>query len=137
MDEQVDTIAAPTVHEELELLRVRAADLERALRDAEETGRTRLVQSELKAEAVRAGMVDLDGLKLIDSSQVALGPTGELEGGAALMERLRQVKPWLFTQASSSSRAAVPPSSPPRQKLATEMTLDEWRAARAEMLRRR
>ena len=137
MDEQVEALPVLTVHEELELLRARAADLERSLRESEEAGRKRLVQAELKAEAVRAGMVDLDGLKLVDSSQVALSATGELEGGAALMERLRQDKPWLFTQASSSSRARVPPSSPPRQKLATEMTLDEWRTARAEMLRRR
>ena len=137
MDETTDAAPAPALHEELELLRARAGELERALREAEEGGRKRLLQSELKAEAVRAGMVDLDGLKLVDNSQVSLNEAGELEGGAVLMERLRQDKPWLFAQASSSSRAVAPPSSPPKRKLATEMTLDEWRAARAEMLRRR
>ncbi len=138
MDELVEAeVAVPAPGEELEVLRARMSELERALREAQEGGRERLVQAELKTAAVRAGMVDLDGLKLVDRSQVALNEAGELEGGTALMERLRHDKPWLFAQASSSSRAAVPPSEPVRRKLATEMTLEEWRAARSEMLRRR
>ena len=117
--------------------RARAEALERQLREATEAAHARVVRAELKAEAVRAGMVDLDGLKLVDLSRVKMNEAGEVEGAAGLMAQLRREKPWLFGGHSSSSRAAPPPSHPPRSKRATEMTLEEWRAARAEMLRRR
>ncbi len=124
-------------NEAIEALRQRAEALERELRETVAEAERRLIRAELKAEAVRAGMVDLDGLKLLDLSAVRLGEGGEVEGAAALMSQLRRGKPWLFGQASTSSSAAPPPSAPPRSKLATEMSEEEWRAARREILRRR
>jgi hypothetical protein len=115
----------------------RAAALELRLAEVEAQNQTRLIHAELKAEAVRAGMVDLDGLKLIDAGTVSLNEAGELEGGAALMMQLRRSKPWLFGGASSSSSAAPPPSRPPSAKLATQMSYEEWRSARAVVLKRR
>ena len=115
----------------------RAAALERRLAEVEAQNQSRLIRAELKTEAVRAGMVDLDGLKLIDASTVTLNESGDVVGGAALMMQLRRSKPWLFGGASSSSSAAPPPSRAPSAKLATEMTYEEWRAARAELLKRR
>ena len=53
------------------------------------------------------------------------------------MDRLRGDKPWLFARASSSSTASPPPGAAVKAKLATEMSLDEWKAARAELLRKR
>ncbi|MBN9510755.1 MAG: hypothetical protein J0I21_16805 [Alphaproteobacteria bacterium] len=116
---------------------VRLAALEQKLAQVEAEARGRLVRAELKAEAVRAGMVDLDGLKLIDTDAVKLSDAGEVEGGAALMREMKRAKPWLFGPASSSSTAVAPPAQPPRQKSAREMSFDEWQAARAELLRRR
>jgi hypothetical protein len=92
--------------------------------------------SELKAEAVRAGMVDLDGLKLLDTSALTVGDHGEVAGAAALMDRFRRTKPWLFGSASSTTTAVPPPSQPPRAKQATDMTPEEYRAARAALIRR-
>ena len=58
--------------------------------------RARLVQAELRTEAVRAGMVDLDGVRLLDRfGTVVLGAQG-IEGGTALMARMKEEKPWLF-----------------------------------------
>jgi hypothetical protein len=115
----------------------RAAALELRLAEVEAQSQTRLIRAELKAEAVRAGMVDLDGLKLIDAGTLSLNEAGEVEGGAALMMQLRRSKPWLFGGSSSSSSAAPPPSRPPSAKLATEMSYEDWRTARAELLKRR
>jgi hypothetical protein len=122
---------------EITLLRARADLLETALQDTRDQAARRLIQAELKAEAWKVGMVDLDGLKLIDANDIAIDDNGDVKGAAAVVARLRRAKPWLFGASSSSSHAGVPASAPTRQKLATEMSLDEWRAARAELLRRR
>lgn len=117
----------------------RVAALERRLQEMEESHRGALLRAGLRAEAQRAGMVDLDGLKLIDTSQVSLDPTGDVVGGAALMANLRRAKPWLFGLSpggSSTSSAAAPPAQAPQPRRATDMTHDEWQAARTELLRR-
>lgn len=100
--------------------------------------RARLVQAELRTEAVRAGMVDLDGVRLVDVSGLVLGADG-IEGGAALMARMREAKPWLFGRAgaNSSSGGRPPAVVAVKAKTAMEMSEEEWRAARAELLRRR
>ena len=131
---QSDTPAADA--ENLEQLRSRAADLEQQVRSLSEQARTNLVMAELKAEAVRAGMVDLDGLKLLDTSAVTIGEGGDVTGAATAMERFRRAKPWLFGGASSTTTAVPPPSQPPRAKRATDMTPEEYRAARAALMRR-
>jgi hypothetical protein len=89
----------------------------------------------LKAEAIRAGMVDLDGLKLVDATVVTLTEDGEVPGAAALMQSLRRAKPWLFGQASASSAALPPPVQVAGPRRATDMTYEEWQAARSELLR--
>jgi hypothetical protein len=98
--------------------------------------RALLLHSELKAEAIRAGMVDLDGVKLIDMAGVKVTEAGELVDGAKVMSALRAAKPWLFGR-SSSSVAQAPRAEAPKAKTAMDMSVDEWRAARAELLRRR
>jgi hypothetical protein len=114
----------------------RTAELERRLAELETTTTARLIRAELKAEAVRAGMVDLDGLKLIDIANLKLDEEGNVGGAADLMRQMRRAKPWLFGGASTSSTSLAPPTPPLRPKLATEMTNDEWQAARAELLKR-
>lgn len=134
-DDRDETVRDPMV--EIAQLKARAEALEAQLQQVGEQAEKRIVQSELKSEAVRAGMIDLDGLKLVDLSHVKLNDAGSVDGGQALMAQLRRDKPWLFAGGSSSSSAAVPPSLPAKARLATEMSLDEWRAARSELLRRR
>jgi hypothetical protein len=84
---------------------------------------------------LRAGIVDLDGLKLLDPSAVEVGEAGDVKNAADVITQLRRTKPWLFGGGSSSSSANPPPAQPPRQKRATEMTDAEYRAARAAILR--
>lgn len=132
-----DTVTPATADDLLADLRARAEGLERQLAEVQQLSEARLIKAELKAEAVRAGMIDLDGLKLIDTTKIKLTADGDLAGASDLMVDLKKAKPWLFGGASSSSASAPPPSQPPRQKLATEMTDAEYRAAREALLRNR
>ena len=98
---------------------------------------SRLVVANLRTEAVRAGMIDLDGLKLVDLATVRLNSDDTVNGGRQLMDDLRRSKPWLFNAGSSSSAAVAPASQPVRQKTALEMTDDEYTAARATLIKQR
>ena len=97
---------------------------------------SRLILAELRTEALRAGMIDTDGIRLLDLSNLRLAPDATLPDAPALIALLRAAKPWLFTR-STSSLAAPPSSAPPAPRRATEMTDHEWRQARADLLRQR
>lgn len=112
------------------------APIEQLIPDSEEIARlrsdfqSRLVVANLRTEAVHAGMVDLDGLRLIDLTAVRLDGDDKIVGGRKIMEDLRRNKPWLFAGRSSSNAIVTPESQPVRQKTALEMTEEEYAAAR-------
>lgn len=115
----------------------RIAELEARLADMEARTTQRLVHSELKSHALRAGLIDLDALKLIDTTTLQLDDRGELADAARLMTDLKRTKPYLFGAANTSTASAAPPTTPPVAKRAMQMTHAEWQTARAELLRRR
>ncbi len=98
---------------------------------------SRLITANLRTEAVRAGMIDLDGLKLVDLSEVRLDENDKVVGGRKIMADLRRNKPWLFGVVSTSSAATAPASQPVRQKTAMEMTEAEYTAARTAVTKYR
>lgn len=95
----------------------------------------RLLMANLKAEAIKAGMIDLDGLRLVDLAGIKLDASDNIIDGPVVMARLRRSKPWLFGSSSSSSGATVPASGPVRTKMAMDMSADEYAAARAALTR--
>ena len=137
MTEQVKAADATPAADDMAELRERAEKLERQLAALQRETEARLIVAALKAEAQKAGIIDLDGLKLVDSSRLQLNADGEVEGAAALIAELKRAKPWLFGATSSSAAAKAPPAQPPRQKLASEMNDEEYRTARAALLKRR
>lgn len=104
-------------------------------KEAKSAADQRVIRVELKAAAIKAGMVDLDGLKLADLSKVKLNTDGEVEGADELMEAMKKAKPYLFA-ASSSSTGKPPPKGEEKPKLATDMTDAEYKAARAAATKR-
>jgi hypothetical protein len=129
MDDSITNLPAPEVP--------RSGTIEQPIPESDELARlrrdfqSRLVVANLRTEAVHAGMVDLDGLKLIDLSSIRLDGEDKVVGGRKIMEDLRRNKPWLFGGRSSSNTIAAPASQPVRQKTALEMTDEEYAAARS------
>lgn len=125
---------ADAVAKAVEEATAKARDEGRAegLKDADQ----RVLLAELKGEAVKAGLVDLDQLKLLDLSGVKLAD-GKLEGADALFAGLKESKPYLFGQppSNSSNPQNPPPANPPAAKKASEMTADEYAAAKAALVK--
>jgi hypothetical protein len=117
-------------------LRARLYKLEQDSQETRRLNEKRLMLAELKVEAMRANMIDLDGLQFLDMNQIRLDEDGSVADGAELIGRLKRTKPWLFATPSSSSIAKVPPSGPTRQKLARDMSDEEYRIARANIIKR-
>lgn len=123
--DMIDTLRKQTeaLQQELESLRTKAKD--------------NAMLADLKVAAIRAGMIDLDGIKLLDLSGVRAGDDGQVPDAANLMSDLKRHKPWLFGGSSTSSAKEAPPSQPPQQKQAMEMSDEEYHAARSLILKRR
>ncbi len=94
----------------------------------------RVIRAELKAAAIAAGMVDLDGLKLLDLSGVKLSESGDIEGADALFEAAKKAKPYLFGDKSNTASITPPPSpKAPEAKNARDMTPEEYAIARKQV----
>jgi len=76
---------------------------------ANQAAEQRIVRAELIAQATKAGMVDTDGLKLADLSQVAVNEQGDVTGAAEALAALKLAKPYLFGGVASTSQSAPPP----------------------------
>lgn len=131
MSEEIMDEGAPL--EDWEARAIAAEEALAAMRREHQEGMRR---AELKIEAVRAGMIDLDGLKLVEPGVTQPQEDGSVPDAASVMAQLKRDKPWLFAGASSSSMASAPRAEPPRARHARELSDAEWREARAELLRR-
>ncbi len=97
----------------------------------------KLVYSELKNQAIRAGMIDLDLLKLVDTHAFKPDAQGNVPEAAEALTQLQRDKPWMFANASSSQSHPVPTPEPAKARNALTMTRAEWQAAREKLIRRR
>jgi hypothetical protein len=133
-----------TKHQESETARKAAEDAAKAaektggdkVKEVQTAADQRVIRAELKAAAIKAGMVDLDGLKLADLSKVKLNDQGEVEGADELMDAMKKAKPYLFGAPSTGNTQKPPKPGDQAPKLATTMTDAEYAAARAAAIRR-
>lgn len=112
-------------------------DAQTKAQDAEKKANERIVRAELRTLAIKAGMVDLDGLKLADLSTVTL-EGDEVKGGEDLITKLKEAKPYLFgTPSKGTSDTTKPPpkAGDDKPKKAKEMTKEEYEAARRAVTR--
>src|SRR5437870_2744922 len=81
-------------------LRARLEKLERESQENRRLNEKRVVLAELKVEALRANIIDLDGLQFLDMDQVRLSDDGKVADSGELIGRLKRAKPWLFANPS-------------------------------------
>lgn len=87
-----------------------ATEAEARVTTATQAANDRILRAELKAAALKAGMIDLDGLKLADLTTVKLNEAGEVEGADALMTTMKETKPYLFQSSSTTTQTQTPPA---------------------------
>lgn len=113
-------------------------DADTRITAAEKAAQDRLLRAELKAAAIKAGITDLDGLKLADTSKLKLGDAGEIEGLDTFMDEFKKAKPYLFTAVGASTSAPgqkpAPKGSEPLD--ATKLSREEYAKAKAKLIGR-
>jgi hypothetical protein len=98
--------------------------------------RGRILAAELKVAAMKAGLSDLDMLKLVDSSGISVTSDG-VEGADAALAALKASKPQLFGGGNTSSAAAAPKAGEKAAFNALSSPEDEVKARLAEIKSRR
>lgn len=121
----------------IDTLRRQTEALQQELDSLREQAKKNAILADIKVAAIRAGMIDLDGIKLLDLSGVRPDGDDQAPDVSHIMSDLKKNKPWLFGVWSTSSSKEVPSSQPPRQKQAMEMSDEEYHAARSLILKRR
>jgi chromosome segregation ATPase len=136
---QTDANAAKQAHaEELERTKIdltaRATDAETKANEAGTKARDKVMMADLRVAAREAGMLDLDGLKLLDREGAKLDDDGNVTNASDLMEAMRESKPYLFgkapvpgTQTGTTASTAQPPQR------ATPTAFDARKAGRDEV----
>lgn len=103
---------------------------------ANKAANDRIIRAELKAEAIKAGVVDVnDALKLADLTKVTLKDDGTVDGAEALFKALKEAKPYLFGAANSSTPGTPPKPGQQQGKSVKEMTKAEYDAAKRAAIR--
>lgn len=101
---------------------------EAALTDFGAKAKQRLIHAELKAAALRAGMVDPDGLKLLDLTAADLTDDGSVSLPNGFWDQAKEAKPYLFgtpQPTTSTTTRPPPPVEPPKVLRATDMTAEQ------------
>jgi hypothetical protein len=87
-----------------------AETAQREKAEAEARFKTKLVELALMTEAVKLGIVDADGVKLADASQVKVDNNWNVQGAKEAIEALKAAKSYLFEKKEG---APLPPAQKP------------------------
>lgn len=74
-----------------------------ALEESKNSVKEQVKLSKLEALAVKEGLVDPDGLKLLDFSKVELQEDGTLKGAEDVLKAAKEAKPYLFGEKRNST----------------------------------
>ena len=132
--QEAETKATKAAEEAEARAKKAADDADAKVKDTHTSAEQRIIRAELKAEAIKAGMVDLDGLKLADLSSIKIDEKGDIQGAAEMMVALKESKPYLFKEATSTSHAGDPPPKKKAEPFDARTATPEERKAKAREL---
>lgn len=101
---------------EEELLNLRTETAAMAEKQTQEISKIK-IDSEIKSQAISSGLIDLDCLPLLDSSEITLDENGNIIGIDTAIADLKSKKPFLFADTnragkiSSTARSALTPKA--------------------------
>lgn len=129
--------------DELETFRVQAEKEKQDLANKfdsthkeKQTVEKRWIEAEIKAQAIAAGIKDLDLVKLIDTSELKIGQNG-IEGLQKAIEDFKTKKPDFFgleKKFSSSTNAPFPTDTKATVVNANDMSKEEWEKAKSKVM---
>jgi chromosome segregation ATPase len=105
---------------------------------AKEAADKRVMMADLKVAAKDLGIIDLEYLKLLDTSSAKMDENGNVTNAAEMLEAFKTAKPHMFgdgkkpgveTGTTSNTKKAPPASSGDTKFDAMSATADEWKAA--------
>ena len=130
--------------EELETLKIKSdAEKQELATKAEQTEKARqvyeqkYVNAEVKAQAVTAGIKDIEFVKLIDTSEIKLDDKGNVVGVDKAISDLKTRKPdWFGTEkkVSSSNNAPFEGKEEPKKLDARTMSKEDWNKNKANYM---
>ncbi|MBB3175590.1 hypothetical protein FHR90_003452, partial [Endobacter medicaginis] len=115
-----------------------AEALQKRVSELQDGFHQRLIDAELKAGSIAAGLAHPDFLKLVDKSAVSVDADGAVAVPADFWAGVKASLPHLFTatgadRGTTSNPAAAPKPAPAGMKKATEMSDAEFKAALARI----
>jgi len=96
----------------------------------------RLIRSELKAAVLKAGIVDMDAVKMFDISSLEVNEDGDVVGIDDLIDEMREAKDYLFNKEAkdtTSNKKTPGDATSPKSKSALDMSDDEFIAGAKEL----
>jgi hypothetical protein len=110
-----------------------AADQAKAALTEKSQVEARWMEAEVKAEAIAAGIKDLDLVKLIDTASLKVGEDGKIIGIKEAINDFKAKKPAFFGEdkkPSSSTNAPLPTAVTASAKSAWDYSKEEWQKSR-------
>lgn len=102
-------LQAKEYQEKAEEAERRAEEALRKTQQLQSAYESKIIRAELKEAAIKAGLIDMDAFKMVDTSSIKLNKQGEVIGVNETIETLKKNKPYLFKESSTSSGASTPP----------------------------
>lgn len=142
LDSVSEEKAKALAEERIALAKTEAREEAQRLLDArivelEGKSQQRIVRAELKAYATKAGAIDFDDLYLVMSRdmKVEFDTDGNVTNAAELIANIKDKKPHLFSQVSTSSTAPAPVARREEaiEKTALNMSKEEYAKARRQL----
>ena len=97
-------------------LTAKSSDAERRANEAAEKAKSKSIDLDLKATARELGMVDLDGLKLLDRASLTVDDEGSVTNASDILNAFKESKPYFFgaapkpgTVTGTTATRATPP----------------------------